>query len=179
MDRREYIATAGAAAGLVLAGCTGGGGNTGTLETKVSDQPGDITDFETLVVRITKIHPKPADASRKTIDIDDTEVNLVDLQGGESASIGTTDLETGEYEFLQLTVGAVVEAVLKDGGEANVTTPGEAPLKFEKGFEIRAGQTTTFVADFTPVKQGATGSYVLKPVADEVEVIYEGETPTE
>lgn len=120
----------------------------------MSDRPGAISDFETLVVRITKIHPKPADASRETFDIDDTEGDLVDLQGGESASIGTVDLETGQYEFLQLTVGKVVEAVLKAGGDATVTTPGDAPLKFEKAFDIRAGETTTFVADFTPVKQG-------------------------
>lgn len=178
MDRREYIATAGAAAGLVLAGCSGGGSDTGTLETRVSDQPGEISDFETLVVRITELHPKPADASRETFDIDDTEVDLVELQGGESASIGTVDLETGEYEFLQLTVGEVVEAVLTAGGEATVTTPGDAPLKFETAFDIRAGETTTFVADFTPVKQGGTGRYVLQPVADEVRVIYEGDTPT-
>lgn len=178
MYRREYIATTSAMAGIVLAGCSGGGGDTGTLETRVSDQPGDVSDFETLVLRITEIHPKPTDASRKTIDIDDTEVDLVELQGGSSASIGTTDLESGDYEFLQLTVGDVVEAVLKTGGDATVTTPGEAPLKFEKAFEIRAGQTTTFVADFTPVKQGRTGRYVLKPVADEVKVIYEEETTT-
>lgn len=178
MHRRDYLATASAAAGLALAGCTGGG-NTGTLETRVSDQPGDITDFDTLVLRVTEIHPKPVDDSRQTIDIDDEEVDLVDLQGDESESIGTTDLETGDYEFLQLTIGEVVEAVLTDGGSATVTTPGEAPLKFEKAFEIREGETTTFIADFTPVRQGQTERYVLQPVADEVEVIYEGETPTE
>lgn len=179
MQRRRYLKAAGAlVATATLAGCTGGGA-TGTLTTKVSDQPGDIQDFETLVLRITTIYPKPADGDRQTVDIDDTEVDLVELQGGESQSIGSTELEAGEYEFLQLEVGEVVEATLKDGGEANVTTPGEAPLKFEKSFEIREGETTTFVADFTPIKQGQSGGYVLKPVADEVEVIYEGEaTPT-
>lgn len=179
MQRRRYLKAAGAlAATAALAGCTGGGA-TGTLTTKVSDQPGDIQDFETLVLRITTIYPKPADGDRQTVDIDDTEVDLVKLQGDESQSIGSTDLEAGEYEFLQLEVGEVVEATLKDGGEANVTTPGEAPLKFEKSFEIREGETTTFVADFTPVKKGQSGGYVLKPVADEVRVIYEGDaTPT-
>lgn len=180
MKRRAYLkAASGIAATAALAGCTGGGGNTGTLRAKVSDQPGDIQDFETLVLRITRIHPKPADGERQTVNIDDVEVDLVELQGGESQTIGSTDLEAGEYEFLQLEVGEVVEATLSEGGEANVTTPGEAPLKFEKTFEIREGETTTFVADFTPVKQGRTNRYVLKPVADEVQVIYEGEaTPT-
>lgn len=180
MFRRAYLKAAGGiAATATLAGCTGGG-KTGTLATKVSDQPGAIEDFETLVLRITKIYPKPTDGNRKSVDIDDVEVDLVKLQGGESREIGSTDLDADEYEFLQLEVGAVVEAKLKGGGEANVTTPGEAPLKFEKSFEIREGETTTFVADFTPIRQGQAGGYVLKPVADEVRVIYEGKgTPTQ
>lgn len=56
--------------------------------------------------------------------------------------------------------------------------PGDPPLKFDEEFEIRSEETTTFIADFTPVKQGETTEYVLQPVADEVEVIYESETET-
>lgn len=180
MRRRQYLQTAGVAAVGALAGCTGGQ-STGTLVAEASDQPGDIQDFETLVLRITKLYPKPADGERKEVDIEDAEIDLVELQGDASAELGSAELATGDYEFLQLEVGAVVEATLKDGGDATVTTPGEAPLKFEKTFEIREGETTRFIADFTPVKQGQTGRYVLKPVADEVEVIYEGSgtaTPT-
>jgi hypothetical protein len=47
--RRTYLAAASTAAGVALAGCSGGA--TGTLDTHVSDQPGDIGDFETLVLR--------------------------------------------------------------------------------------------------------------------------------
>jgi hypothetical protein len=129
---------------------------------------------------VTTVYPKPADGKRRTVDVDDTEVDLVELQGEESASVGTADLETGEYEFLQLEIGEVVAATLSDGSEAQVSTPGEAPLKFEQSFEVRSGETTTFVADFTPVKQGRSGGYALQPVADEVEVVHGGgtETPT-
>jgi len=178
MFRRTYLAAASTAAGVALAGCSGGA--TGTLDTHVSDQPGDIGDFETLVLRVTTVSPKPADGERRTVDVDDTEVDLVELQGEESASVGTADLETGEYEFLQLEIGEVVAATLSDGSEAQVSTPGEAPLKFEQSFEVRSGETTTFVADFTPVKRGRSGGYVLQPVADEVEVVHGGgtETPT-
>ncbi len=66
--------------------------------------------------------------------------------------------------------------MLADGGSAEVTLPGDAPLKFDKAFELRADQTTSFTADFTPVKQGRTGRYVLQPVAGEVTVTYESET---
>jgi len=56
--------------------------------------------------------------------------------------------------------------------------PGDAPLKFEKPFEIRSGERTTFTADFTPVRTGPGGRYLLQPVADEVSVEYES-TATE
>lgn len=178
MRRRTYLQIAGAAAVGTLAGCSSG--NTGTLVAEVSDQPGDIQDFETLVVRVTAIFPKPADGERERVDIDDTEVDLVELQGDASQEVGSTELEEGEYEFLQLEIGEVVEAVLADGSEANVTTPGEAPLKFNTTYEIRSGETTRFIADFTPVKQGQAGGYVLQPVANETEVIYESdETETQ
>lgn len=191
MQRREFIAATGTVAAAGLAGCSAiSGAETGTLETSVSDQPGDIGDFETLVLEITKVHAAtseaedddgtptgtPAEDERQTVDIEDTEVDLVELQGDASETIGSGELETGEYAYLQLEVGEVVDASLADGGgEATVTTPGEAPLKFDQSFEIRAGETTGFLADFTPVKRGQSGSYILQPVADEVEVTYEDE----
>lgn len=178
MRRRSYLRSSGAlTAGAILSGCVGGG-DTGTLATRVRDQPGDIDDFETLVLRITRLFPKPVDGDREPVDIDDVDVDLVEFQGGEGKSLGATDLETGEYEFLQLEVGEVADAVLTEGGEAQVTTPGQAPLTFEESFEIRSGETTTFVADFTPVRRGRTSEYVLQPVADRVEVRYDGETST-
>lgn len=193
MRRREFLAATGTVTAAGLAGCSAiTGAETGTLETSVSDQPGDIADFETLVLEITKVYAAttgsdgedgtPAEGEREEIDIEDTEVDLVQLQGDASESIGTGELETGEYAYLQLEVGEVVDASLADGGgEATVTTPGEAPLKFNATFEIRAGETTSFLADFTPVKQGQSGRYILQPVADEVEVTYDDEateTPT-
>ncbi|MFC7229462.1 DUF4382 domain-containing protein [Salinirubellus salinus] len=203
MRRREFIAATGAAATAGLAGCSAiTGAETGTLQTAVSDQPGDITDFETLVLEITTVYAgegssggedsddgdgnesdddSSGESERTTVDIEATEVDLVELQGDASETIGSGELETGEYAYLQLEVGEVVDASLADGGEATVQTPGEAPLKFNESFEIRAGETTSFLADFTPVEQGQSGGYILQPVADEVEVTYEDEstaTPT-
>ena len=54
--------------------------------------------------------------------------------------------------------------------DAEVETPGEAPPKFDERFEIRANTRTIFTADVTPVGRGRSGSYVLQPVADGVEV---------
>lgn len=180
MRRRTSIkATAGIAAGssFALAGCSGTGGDTGTLATHASDQPGAISDFETCIVHVTEIWVKPADGELVKKDVGEQTADLTKLQGEKSALLEEVELGTGTYDFLQLKV-SMTDATPKDGSEANVSVPGDAPLKFEAEFEIRTNQTTTFIADFTPVKAGPTGKYLLKPVADEVQVIYEGETTT-
>jgi hypothetical protein len=216
MRRREYLGAAGGVAlGTALAGCLGGDGSTGTLATRVTDQPGDIGDFESCVVTISEIRVKPAggaddddddgdeetptatddtatnatgteattgeetadddgggdDQGVKRHGVDDAEADLVELQDGETELVAELELETGDYQYLQLLVSEV-DAALEGGGEAEVTTPGNAPLKFNQSFEIRADSTTVFTADFTPVKRGPTG-YNLKPVADGTEVSYE------
>lgn len=184
LSRRSYLAaTSSAAVGMAgLAGCLGGGG-TGTLATQVTDQPGDIADFESCVASIVGVWLEPTDAietgtdgegsEREKIGFDSPqEADLVTLQNGETELLDERELETGEYEFLQLDVDGV-DATLEDGSDATVTTPGEAPLKFNQSFKIRADTRTVFTADFTPVKQGQTGNYLLQPVADGTGVEYE------
>jgi len=194
--RRDYLrASAGlAAAGVAgLAGCMGGAeAATGTLATRVSDQPGDISDFETCVVTMAGFWVAPEsddgetatstatetssdgeDADREYHEFEEPqEADLVELQGDRSALLGEQELETGTYVSLQLDVTGV-DATLADGGEATVETPGEAPLKFTQSFEIRADERTVFTADFTPVRRGRSGSYLLQPVASETSVRYE------
>lgn len=186
MNRRDYLrTTAGIAAAstIGLAGCMGGKAATGTLAARVSDQPGDISDFKKCVVTITEVWVKPKDGDLMKKDIEDAKADLVKLQGDKSALVGESELPTGEYEFVQLKISNV-DAVLDSGEKATVEVPGEAPLKFAKfqiagetseSFEIREGERTTFTADFTPVKRGQTGKYVLQPVAEEVTVSYESE----
>jgi hypothetical protein len=184
IGRRRYLKTTGAAAAATagLAGCMGGSA-TGTLATRVTDQPGDIADFESCVVSIVGIWLKPADATatgttddedagRERINFDSAEeADLVELTDGSSTLLDERELDTGEYEFLQLDVDGV-DATLTGGGDATVNTPGDAPLKFDQQFEIRADTRTVFTADFTPVKQG-NGNYMLQPVADGTSVEYE------
>ena len=222
MRRREYlIAASGAVLGTGLAGCLGGNGDgsgggdgngdggsgdsTGTLATRVTDQPGDIADFESCVVTVTEIRVKPSEGGETAteteaaeaaeaddeemdsdgegearIDVDDAEADLVELQDEETELVSEAELETGEYEYLKLAVSNV-DAELSGGGDAEVDTPGNAPLKFDESFEVRAETRTVFTADFTPVKRGQQDSYLLKPVAEGVEVEYdsEGESGTE
>jgi hypothetical protein len=188
-SRRAFLASTAALSTTALAGCMGGAdGETGTLATSVSDQPGDIADFEECVVTIEEIRLQPSDADTPatdetaaaselvTIDVDGATADLVDLQGDDSALVDESDVETGQYEWLQLAVSAVDATLAEDGSDADVQTPGDAPLKFNASFEIRAETTTSFTADFTPVTRGQSGGYVLQPVADEVVVTYSDDT---
>ncbi|WP_248895944.1 DUF4382 domain-containing protein [Haloplanus halobius] len=216
-SRRDYLRATGglAAAGMAgLAGCAGGSdGETGVLATQVTDQPGDIGDFESCIVTIEGIWVKPGtesdDEDDETTETETTatteteetatetpdesdereyhefdepqEADLVDLQGSNTALVGEHELETGEYAYLQLDV-TNVDATLDDGSDATVDTPGNAPLQFKHAFEIRANTRTVFTADFTPVRRGQTGRYLLQPVARGTSVEYEpveSETETE
>lgn len=182
IDRRTYlVATGGATAAMVgLAGCLGG--ETGTLATQVTDQPGDIADFESCVVTIAGMWLGPEDAEsgqdgepadREYHEYDEPrEADLLELQDGQTQLVDERELETSTYEFLQLDVDSV-DATLEDGSDATVEVPGEAPLTFNESFEIREGTRTVFTADFTPVKRGQAGGYVLQPVPEGIEVAYE------
>lgn len=175
INRRSYLKAVGTVPIVgAVAGCLGGSGDSGTLATHVSDQPGDIADFETLLIQVNGIRVKPDDEELERFDAD-AEVDLTKLVGEASELINEKDLETGTYAFLQLDAEAT-EATLSGGDSATVNLPGDAPLKFNKEFDIRSDETTSFTADFTPVKQGQTGRYVLQPVADEVTVSYGTET---
>lgn len=183
MDRRTYLATTGAAtAGMVgLAGCLGG--DSGTLATYVTDQPGDIEDFEECLVTIVGawLGPEGAESGededeepsdREYIEYDEPQqADLVELQGDNTQLVDESELDTGSFEFLQLDIDDI-DATLNDGSSAEVEVPGEAPLTFNERFEIRADTRTEFTADFTPVQRGQAGGYVLQPVAEGTTVEY-------
>lgn len=184
IDRRTYLVATGAAtAGVVgLAGCFDG--ETGTLATQVTDQPGDIEDFESCIVTIVGMWLGPEDAEagdeegeepsdREYHEYDEPQqADLVELQGEETQLVDERELDVATFEFLQLDVDEV-DATLADGSDATVEVPGEAPMTFRESFEIREDTRTLFTADFTPVQQGRTGEYVLQPVAQSTTVSYE------
>ena len=209
--RRQYVKSIGAivaASTVGLAGCSGdAAAATGTLATQVTDQPGDIADFESCVVTIEGIWPKPIEGTETESatmtdgedgvdeqdegDVDESdareyhefdeaqEADLVELQDGNTDLVDERDVAAQDYAFLQLDVSGV-EGTLADGGEAEVDTPGNAPLQFKHQFEVREGQRTTFTGDFTPVKRGQTNRYLLQPVASGTDVSYEAvETTTQ
>lgn len=113
---------------------------------------------------------------RRYVEFDEPqEADLVRLQGANTQLIDETELPVGGYRYLQLDVGDV-RGELKGGGEAEIDTPGEAPLQFKRRFEIRADERTRFVADFAPVRRGQGARYLLRPVARGTQVLYGDET---
>jgi len=182
-SRTAGVATVGVAG---LAGCSGGSA-TGTLATQVTDQPADIADFESCVVTIAGIWVKPGTESETDATPDESDAreyhefdeaqtaDLVELQNGNTSPVDEREPETGESAFLQFDVTGV-DATLDGGSDATVDTPGDAPLQFQTAFEVRENTTTVFTADFTPVKRGQAGGYVLQPVASGTAVEYETET---
>ena len=186
LDRRTYLAGTALAGTVGFAGCLGGGGETGTLATQVTDQPGDIADFESCVVTIVGMWLGPEDAEagdeegeepadREYREYDEPqEADLVDLQGDNTQLVDEGELDVATYRFLQLDVDGI-DATLEGGDSATVAVPGEAPLTFNEEFEVRADTRTTFTADFTPVLRGETDEYLIQPVPDGITVEYEGD----
>lgn len=177
IDRRTYLATTGAVT-VGMAGCLGG--ETGTLATQVTDQPGDIADFGSCVVSIVGmwLGPEGAEAGadptgREYHEYDGSqEADLVELQNGATQLVDERTLDATSYQFLQLDVDDV-DATLQDGSDATVEVPGTAPLTFDESFDVRADTHTTFTADFTPVRLGGADGYTLQPVPDGITVEYE------
>jgi len=111
---------------------------------------------------------------RSYIEFDEPqEADLVQLQGEKTELIDETELETGEYQFLQLDVRETKGVLESNGEDAVVETPGDAPLKFNQAFEIRAEERTRFIADFAPFRRG-NEEYLVRPVASGTQVIYDG-----
>lgn len=224
-SRRSYLKTSGAlaTAGVVgLAGCTQEdlidddpttdtpSDGSGFLSTAVTDQPGDIADFDSCVVTIEGFWRGPVVEESDTEEVPDEEYGEEEYQEQEESDIDRSEgrtyyafdepqeadlveltddnvqlidedreLPVGKYAYLQLDVSGVEGVV--DGEQVEVETPGNAPVQFNKHFEIRENTRTTFTADFTPVRrgppagtpQGPAQRYLIQPVPDGIEVTYE------
>ncbi|MEF8937811.1 MAG: hypothetical protein V5A32_07640, partial [Halovenus sp.] len=82
LDRRTYLAGVAAAGAVGLAGCSGSDGSgteTGTLATNVTDQPGDIADFESCVVTIVGMWLGTEEAEADS-DAEDNETDDPDAE---------------------------------------------------------------------------------------------------
>ncbi|MFA9425516.1 DUF4382 domain-containing protein [Natronorubrum sp. A-ect3] len=117
-------------------------------------------------------------SGRYYIEFDEPQTaDLVELQGDNTQLIDETEVEVGDYQFLQLDVSDTVGTLKESDDEPDVETPGNAPLQFKQSFEIRAEETTRFIADFAPFQTGQ-GKYIIRPVATGTQVLYGDEEYT-
>lgn len=117
-----------------LAGCTGDSGTdddgsaTGLLSTLVTDQPGDISDFESCVVTIEGIWVKPSeDDDSQDTDMDE---NTTQSDGDSVQEQNEEDIDEGDareyYEFNEPQEADLVD--LQDGETQLVDDDRELPV---------------------------------------------------
>jgi hypothetical protein len=96
-----------------------------------------------------------------TLDLDDATVDLTRVVGDRALPVFDGELEPGTYQKVELNV-ASTEGIV-DGEPADVKVPSEK-LQITKPFEVRAGESVSFVFDINVVKRGQENGYILKPV---------------
>lgn len=154
---------------------------TTTESTESSTETATVTETDSDTTETEEVdsetEEEDGDDGRTYIEFEEPqEADLVELQDGNTALIDETELEVGTYKFLQLNVSNT-DGTLTDGSEAEVETPGNAPLKFNQSFDVREDVVTNFLADFAPNERG-NGSYIIRPVASGTEVTYTDATAT-
>ncbi|WP_408956724.1 DUF4382 domain-containing protein [Natrinema sp. 74] len=95
-------------------------------------------------------------------DVNETTVDLTELQGANASMIDAFELPAGEYETVFIYVSDT-EGVLTDGTTTRVKLPSNK-LQLHTTFTIGNNESVDFVYDIAPHKAGKSGKYVLKPV---------------
>lgn len=148
------------AAGLLLAGCGGGGNGDGTTAASFSvvDAPVDAADA--VVVTFDKIVLYPAEGDPVTYELDQPEtIDLLQHQGSNDELVfENVEAPPGDYDRLDLYIidGAPDSYVDDSTGRHDLFVPGNQgrgnaprkPLKLFDGFTLAAGNVTDFVIDF-------------------------------
>ncbi|GGX50487.1 DUF4382 domain-containing protein [Saccharospirillum salsuginis] len=165
-------------ASAVLAGCNleSAGSGTGTLSLDITDAPVDEAVAVNVVFEGVIIQSAADNRIEITYDEPKT-INLLDLQGGETAALleGET-LAAGDYEWIRLKLDAdegTGSSNIEIGpgpneGTYSLTVPSgqQTGLKLVKGFTIPANGSASFTIDFdlrkSVIKTG-NGQYKLKP----------------
>jgi len=144
-------------AGLAACGDSTGSGTTGTVSVRITDAPIDKVQSATVwISRVYLVGSADNEASRVTISDQKVEYNLLALQNGVTASLGSSEIPVGFYAHLRLVVDSA-KIVLK------------APLTFADGTSQRtlfvpSGEQSGLKVNFSSPVQVTAGETVL--VAD-------------
>lgn len=175
-----------AAVVILLAGCSSNntsGPGFGTMNVRMTDDPGDFDQVNLVVTQVSaRIEDfEDSDSPEDTTDVDSDDdggwvvlegdaatFDLMTLQNGEFATIGSALVPAGHYTEIRLKLGEGSNVVI-DG----VTYPLKVPsgmssgLKLKGGVDVPSGGVVDIALDFDAARsvfQTGAGQYMLKPV---------------
>ena len=135
----------------------------------LTDAP--VDDFSHIMIHLDKVI-LVGEQGQIEQDIEDTLINMLDLQGGVSALVADFDsAPLGTYSEIRLvlTSDRPSYGILKSGGEINFEIPSASSsgIKIKYDFEVSEGRGANIVLDFDlrkSVKQRGNGIHFMVPV---------------
>ena len=170
---------------LALAGCSGGGDGgdqgpaTGTISFGMTDLA--IDNIDAVVIAMTEFELKPVGdgpAIRIPVNGAGRELNLLDFQNGESATvIDGEEVEAGDYESLRIFFDESLSYVMTDDGmqfPLRIPSGAQTGYKLQSGFTVPINASVEYIIHVdlaqslkTPpgLATAAGPTYLLRPVA--------------
>lgn len=170
---------------VILAGCGGGSGGTagdateaqGQLRLSITDAPVDTAEAVVVTFNSASLYPA-ADGEPILFKFDaPKQIDLLQLQGSQSASLVDASIEAGEYSEIRLEIEAVATScqspvapypsyIQFDSGTYPLAVP-SSTLKIKGPVTVAADQSVAYTIDFDLRKSIAARNkdcYNLKPV---------------
>jgi hypothetical protein len=176
---KRFGISAVAAVVILMTGCSSDQASApgyGTMTVRMTDDPGD---FDQVNLVITQVSARVEDFDTDTTDVDDDgewivlendpdTFDLMTLQNGHFATIGSALVPAGHYTEVRLKLGSGSNVVV-DGVTHPLVVPSgmQSGLKLKGSFDVPAGGVLDISLDFDAgrsIFQTGTGQYMLKPV---------------
>jgi hypothetical protein len=137
-------------------------GLNGNFAFLVSDNPGDINDFENFTVTISQVELESA-GSREWLKLtpETKTVDLTQVQGAQSQEIWRGHVPAGQYSRLRIYVSETRGNLKSTGQTIDVKVPGNVAY-MPIPFEVTNNTVTIYTFDITVVGVAGDGTYVLK-----------------
>ncbi|MFC7044227.1 DUF4382 domain-containing protein [Halobacteriaceae archaeon GCM10025711] len=168
IDQFEHLNVTITQVGLKKASAGDGASTTATTEENATTTDNESTTNATTEdeeAETEEADGEDDDVTWVTHDVNNTTVDLTELQGENASMLATFDVESATYEGAFVYVSEV-NGTLVDGEHVNVKLP-SGKLKINKQFAVGADAETDFVFDVTVVEAGNSGKYNLQPVVTE------------
>ncbi|MFO8100202.1 MAG: DUF4382 domain-containing protein [Salinibacter sp.] len=181
--------------GLLVVGCDSSGTTDegGTLAVNLTDAPGDITEAEVTIERVTAVPVEDSaagDAREGGVSVltdSSFTVDLTRLQDGVTELLGEVQVPPGTYSQIRLvtadTANVMYETTSGDTTQADLEQPSASETGLKINFDPvelnsesdRAEVTLDFSVEESFVETGE-GTYIFKPVVDASAVVVNGDT---